>query len=389
MRLPGIGDVIAAARVLRARPAGERHAAMARIIAMAEHSDRWRLARDRPHPLWGTGSLMSAALRLPAAPEPRMDDSEWRNCLLLAMAAVDLALSAPRPPPLASVVRQPIFRTARLQEPPMPQTPEAARPPPEADPAWNTMRAEAARALQQEPALAPMLRAFVLDRNGFEEALAHLVARKLATEEVGAPRLLAIATALHADNAAPGRAARADLQAVLARDPACHRLIEPLLYFKGFAALQCHRLAHLLWRDGRRDLALWLQGRISEVFAVDIHPAARIGQGIMMDHAHGVVIGETAVIGNSVSLLHGVTLGGTGKDEGERHPRIADGVLIGAGATVLGNITVGRCSRIAAGSVVLEDVPPMTTVAGVPARVIGEAGCPDPAEAMNQILPTG
>ena len=181
-------------------------------------------------------------------------------------------------------------------------------------------------------------------------------------------------------------AVRADLQAVEERDSACHELYVPFLYFKGFHALQAYRVAHWLWKQGRRAMARFLQMRSSEVFGVDIHPAARIGKGIMIDHAHSIVIGETAVVGDNVSMLHSVTLGGTGKEEEDRHPKIGDGVLIGAGAKVLGNITVGNCSRIAAGSVVLHDIAPCKTVAGVPAKVVGEAGCAQPSVSMDQLL---
>jgi serine O-acetyltransferase len=174
--------------------------------------------------------------------------------------------------------------------------------------------------------------------------------------------------------------------ATFERDPACHRLIQPILYFKGYQAMQSYRVAHWLWTQGRRDLAYYIQMRTSEQFGVDIHPAARIGQGIMIDHAHSIVIGETAVVGDNVSMLHSVTLGGTGKEEEDRHPKIGNGVLIGAGAAVLGNIRVGDCSRIAAGSVVLTEVPPMMTVAGVPARIVGKAGCSQPAITMDHLL---
>ena len=163
-------------------------------------------------------------------------------------------------------------------------------------------------------------------------------------------------------------------------------MIEPLLYFKGFHALQTHRFAHRLWRTGNRDFALYLQSQGSRVFGVDIHPAAKIGSGIMLDHATGIVIGETAEVGDMSSLLHGVTLGGSGKEGGDRHPKVGRHVMIGAGAKILGNITVGNCARVAAGSVVVKEVPPNTTVAGVPAKVIGKAGCPDPARSMNQML---
>ncbi len=179
---------------------------------------------------------------------------------------------------------------------------------------------------------------------------------------------------------------RADIRAVYDRDPACQRMIEPVLYFKGFAALQTHRLAHWLWRRGRPDMAFYLQSRSSAVFATDIHPAARFGRGLMLDHATGFVVGETAVIEDDCSILHAVTLGGTGKAEGDRHPKIRRGVMIGAGAKVLGAIEVGAHSRIAAGSVVLSDVPPCRTVAGVPARVVGDAGCAEPSMRMDQML---
>ena len=172
------------------------------------------------------------------------------------------------------------------------------------------------------------------------------------------------------------------------RDPASHRFIQPLLFFKGFQAVQCYRVSNWLWRSGRTDLAYFFQMRASEVYGIDIHPAARIGHGIMIDHAHSIVIGETAVVGNDVSMLHSVTLGGTGKEEEDRHPKIGDGVLIGAGAKVLGNIRIGNCSRIAAGSVVLSNVPPCKTVAGVPAKIVGEAGCSQPSTSMDQLITT-
>jgi serine O-acetyltransferase len=181
-------------------------------------------------------------------------------------------------------------------------------------------------------------------------------------------------------------AARADIVAIYERDPSCHRFLQPLLYFKGFQAVQAYRIAHWLWQQGRIDMAQMFQMRISEMFGVDIHPGAKMGQGIMIDHAHSIVIGETAVVGNNVSMLHAVTLGGTGKDDGDRHPKIADGVLIGAGAKVLGNISVGQCSRIAAGSVVLHDVPAKKTVAGVPAKIVGESGCATPSVSMDHYI---
>lgn len=176
-----------------------------------------------------------------------------------------------------------------------------------------------------------------------------------------------------------GRALRADIVAVYERDPACARYIEPVLYFKGYQALAVHRLSHHLWKRGRKDFAFYLQSRASSQLGLDIHPAARLGKGIMLDHATGIVIGETAVVEDEVSILHNVTLGGNGKETGDRHPKVRRGVLIGAGAKILGNIEIGACTRVAAGSVVLSDVPPYKTVAGVPARIVGEAGCNQPA----------
>ena len=179
---------------------------------------------------------------------------------------------------------------------------------------------------------------------------------------------------------------RVDIQAYYDRDPACDRFLMPVLYFKGFHAIQTHRLAHWLWKKGRRDFALYLQSRSSAVFQTDINPAAKIGKGIFLDHATGLVVGETAVVEDNVSILQGVTLGGTGKEMGDRHPKIRHGVLIGAGAKILGNIEIGHCTKVAAGSVVVKPVPPNKTVAGVPARIIGEAGCEEPSRAMDQLL---
>jgi serine O-acetyltransferase len=188
------------------------------------------------------------------------------------------------------------------------------------------------------------------------------------------------------DDSSIGGAFRADIVATMDRDPATHRCLDPVLYFKGFHAVQTYRLAHWLWRKNRRDLAYYLQSRSSSVFQTDIHPAAKIGRGIFLDHATGLVVGETAVIEDDVSMLHGVTLGGTGKENEDRHPKIRHGVLIGAGAKILGNIEVGHCARIAAGSVVVKPVPNNVTVAGVPAKVIGEAGCAEPSRFMDQML---
>ena len=254
------------------------------------------------------------------------------------------------------------------------------------DPAWNRMRREAEAIVASEPLMASLVHAVVLQAKSLETAVSYRLAQKLATDDM--PQMLIRQICNEAVSADPeiGAAIRADIVAVEERDPACHRYIQPLLFFKGFLAVQAYRIGHSLWKQGRRDLAYFFQMRTSEVFGVDIHPAARVGRGIMIDHAHSIVIGETAVVGNDVSMLHSVTLGGTGKEEEDRHPKIGDGVLIGAGASVLGNIRVGNCSRVAAGSVVLQEVPPCKTVAGVPARIVGEAGCDHPSRSMNQLM---
>ena len=254
------------------------------------------------------------------------------------------------------------------------------------DPVWVHIRDEAKAALEQEPLLGGMLHSTLLHHTTLEQALAYRLSQKLASGEMSEQILRELMDQAYESNAGLGEIARADIVAVFDRDPACHRFLQPLLYFKGFQAVQAYRVGHWLWQQGRKDMAYFLQMRVSEAFGVDIHPAASIGKGIMIDHAHSIVIGETARVGDNVSMLHSVTLGGTGKEEQQRHPTIGNGVLIGAGAKVLGNITVGHCSRIAAGSVVLQDVPPMKTVAGVPARIVGEAGCSQPSITMDQLL---
>lgn len=254
------------------------------------------------------------------------------------------------------------------------------------DPVWEAVRAGASQILETESSLANLVLSNILNHETFEEALAHRLAARLDHEDVSAAMIRqAFAEALK-DNPEIAQSARVDLAATLERDPACHRAVEPLLYFKGYQAIQTHRFAHAMFKAGRRDFALYLQSRSSQVFQVDINPAVVMGKGIMLDHGTGLVIGETAVIGDDVSILQNVTLGGTGKSDEDRHPKIGNGVLIGAGAKVLGNIKVGDCSRIGAGSVVLKEVPPRTTVAGVPAKVIGEAGCAQPALVMDQMV---
>lgn len=254
------------------------------------------------------------------------------------------------------------------------------------DPVWTRVCDEAVEAVRNEPLLGALIHSGLLHHPSMERALSYRFSMKLASAEMSEQILREIADEAYTDEPELGIAARADLMAVFERDPACHRFLQPILYFKGYQAMQAYRVGHWLWTKGRQDLAYFVQMRVSEVFGVDIHPAARVGKGIMIDHAHSIVIGETAVVGDNVSMLHSVTLGGTGKEDGDRHPKIGNGVLIGAGAKVLGNIHIGHCSRIAAGSVVLHDVPPCTTVAGVPARVVGEAGCAQPSVSMDQLL---
>ncbi len=255
------------------------------------------------------------------------------------------------------------------------------------DPVWDRIREEAEAITRADTSLGGFIFTSVLNPDSFEEALCHRLAQRLGNADIGAELIVhGFEDALEADPDI-GVAARADILAVYDRDPACHRYIDPLLYFKGFQAVQTHRMAHRLYQMGRKDFAYYLQSRSSMIFGVDIHPAARIGRGIMIDHAHSIVIGETAVVEDNVSMLHSVTLGGTGKADGDRHPKVRQGVLIGAGASILGNIEIGHCSRVAAGSVVLHDVPPNRTVAGVPAKVVGYAGCSEPARIMDQLLP--
>jgi serine O-acetyltransferase len=256
------------------------------------------------------------------------------------------------------------------------------------DATWQRLRADAKAVAQAEPLLAEWIDDLILSRQGFEEALAASLAGKLAGDGLHASLLLqAIAEAFAADPEI-GQAARADLVAVNERDPACRSYLKPLLFYKGYLALQAHRVAYYLWRQGRETMALLLQSRVSETFAVDIHPAARFGRGILIDHGTGVVVGETAEVDDDVSILQNVTLGGTGKQSGDRHPKIRRGVLIGAGAKILGNIEIGANAKIGAGSVVLEPVPANCTAAGVPAKLVGDCGCAEPAREMDHSLPS-
>ena len=265
----------------------------------------------------------------------------------------------------------------------MVENPDIGAPPP----AWKRLRFEAAAAAADEPSLAGYINAAILSHDTLCDALSYHLAEKIGNATIGTQQVRDILS--HACETHPDLviAAEADMMAVLERDPACRGLLQPFLFFKGFLALQTHRIAHSLWREGRETLAFHFQSRISELFDVDIHPAARVGKGVMFDHATAITIGETAVVGDDCSLLHGVTLGGTGKEVGDRHPKIGRGVLLSVGAKVLGNITVGEEAKVAAGSVVLKDVPPHSTVAGVPARVVSAPTCCQPAKSMDQSLP--
>jgi serine O-acetyltransferase len=240
------------------------------------------------------------------------------------------------------------------------------------DPVWAQVRREAEQIVASDPAMASFVYSTVLNHDRLEDAVVHRIAQRLESSVVSAESIrLAYSQAL-ADSPDLGESMRCDIAAVYDRDPACDRHIEPVLYFKGFHAIETHRLAHWLWNRGRRDFALYLQSRSSAVFQTDINPAAPMGRGIFFDHATGIVVGQTSEIGDNVSILQNVTLGGTGKATGDRHPKIRNGVLIGAGAKILGNIEIGEGAKVAAGSVVLHNVAPYTTVAGVPAKPVGK-----------------
>ena len=264
---------------------------------------------------------------------------------------------------------------------------QSIRPVTDTDPVWTRIRREAQTLADEEPVLASFMFAMILNHADLDDALSFHLAQKLANEEVNAMLLRQVFDEALAADSDIGVAYRADILAAFNRDPACTNYLEPIIYFKGFHSLQSYRVAHWLWKQGRKPMALYLQNRISEVFAVDIHPAARIGRDIMVDHATGVVIGETAVVEDGVSMLHGVTLGGTGKETGDRHPKVRKGSLIAAGAKILGNIEIGECARIGAGSVVLEDVPPHSTAVGVPARIIQKGATHQPAQDMDHMIP--
>jgi serine O-acetyltransferase len=251
---------------------------------------------------------------------------------------------------------------------------------------WSRLRQAAEDAARAEPRLASQLNAVILSHNDLAAALSFQIARKLGDAELGSMSIREVCRDAYQSDPQIVAAAEADLQAVAERDPATRSLLQPFLYFKGFQALQGHRVAHWLWSQGRDTLAFHLQGRMSELFQIDIHPAARMGAGLFLDHGTGIVVGETAVVGDEVSMLHAVTLGGTGAERGDRHPKIGRGVLLGAGAKVLGNITVGDYAKVASGSVVLKPVPAGCTVAGVPARLVNCPTDATPARTMDHTL---
>jgi serine O-acetyltransferase len=254
------------------------------------------------------------------------------------------------------------------------------------DPIWSALREQAEGLAAREPALASFVHAIILKHDRLEDALSYHLAKKVGGEDLSPMLAREIFEEAIAGDPAIVDAVRADLSAVYERDPACRSYLEAFLFFKGFHALECYRVSHWLWREGREGMALFFQSRISEVFDVDIHPAALLGRGIMIDHATGVVIGETAVVEDDVSMLHGVTLGGTGKEEGDRHPKIRRGVMLSMGVKVLGNIEIGEYSRIGAGSVVLKSVPARCTAVGVPARLVNCQGCDRPSQDMDQFI---
>lgn len=248
---------------------------------------------------------------------------------------------------------------------------------------WSVMQTEARDAAEAEPLLASFLFATVLNHGTLNSALAFHLANKLSSPAMPSTMLMRLfQDGMNFDESYCDCVHR-DLIAWMERDPACHRFIDAMLYFKGFHALQSHRVAHILWRQGRVPLAYHLQSQVSKELQVDIHPAAQIGAGAFLDHATGIVVGETAVIGRDCSMLHHVTLGGSGKTHGDRHPKLGNGVLVGAGATLLGNVTVGDGAQIGACSLVLEDIAPQVTVVGVPAKVVGQQGLALPALDMK------
>lgn len=252
-----------------------------------------------------------------------------------------------------------------------------------ADSLWQSIRSEAQQAALDESLLSDFFTKSIIRHKTLTDSLGFLLAQRLCSATASGDLLCTVFDEVLQKDPAITNAVINDLLAIQQRDSACRNLLTPFLFFKGFLALQAWRISHHLWQHNRRPLALYLQNRISCEFSVDIHPAAKIGSGVMMDHATGIVIGETAVIGNNVSIMQSVTLGGTGKEHGDRHPKVGNGVLISAGAKILGNIKIGDGAKIGAGSVVLQDVAPHTTVAGVPAVPVGKPHCEAPALEMD------
>lgn len=253
---------------------------------------------------------------------------------------------------------------------------------------WATIKREISDQVMHEPALGAFFSRRILQHDSLASALSDLLSMKLASSDIPQSTLKPVIDEAYRSDPAILEATENDLRATSERDPAVRYYSTALLYFKGFQALQAYRIAHWLWKQERHNMALWLQSQISEVFTVDIHPAARIGSGILVDHATGIVIGETCVLDNNISIMQGVTLGGTGKESGDRHPKIKSGVLIGTGAIIIGNITVGERAKVAAGSVVLKPVAPHTTVAGIPAVKVGQPSDAQPALSMDQDIDT-
>lgn len=251
---------------------------------------------------------------------------------------------------------------------------------------WQDVQSAARAMAEAEPHLQHLLEDVVISREGLAGSLAARLSRRLSREDMVRVELEPLLRGILMENEHLVNSASWDLQAICDRDPACQTPLEPLLFYKGFLAITAYRVSHQLWLDNRKPLALYFQSIVSEIFGVDIHPAAQIGCGILLDHATSVVVGETAIIKDNVSILHEVTLGGTGNEVGNRHPIVCSGVLIGAGSKILGRVTIGECAKIGAGSVVLEDVPAHKTVAGVPAVIVGESCEENPAMDMNQRL---
>ncbi|MEP4891200.1 MAG: serine O-acetyltransferase [Aliiglaciecola sp.] len=249
---------------------------------------------------------------------------------------------------------------------------------------WKRLKSEAEELVESEPLLASYVHACILAHHNFETSLSFILSNKIQDEVMPALAIREVLDQAYLLKPEIVESAIEDIEAVLTRDPAVDKILTVLLYFKGFQAIQGYRLSHYLWAQNRKQLALFVQSRNSEVFGVDIHPAAVIGKGVMFDHATGIVIGETAVVEDHVSILQSVTLGGTGNESGDRHPKVRQGVMVGAGAKILGNIEIGAGAKVGAGSVVLKNVPEHVTVAGVPAKIVGVPCCPNPCETMNQ-----